>query len=686
MAKRKINQRGSEAKQQLHQRQEAGPAEGKKSHLLPASSVWQALLISLFLFGVAFCAFLPATQNNFVCYDDPEYVTENPFVQSGLTMANLEWALSNDYVNWHPLTWLSHMTDCEIFGLKPWGHHLTNVLLHALNTALLFLVLLRMTGASGRCLLVALLFGLHPLRVESVAWVAERKDVLGGLFFMLTLLAYAQFAHRSKVHEPRPRLFYGLAMLAFALGLLSKPILVTVPFVLLLLDWWPLKRFSSFNAREAGAKPPPQDFALRESERVRNVSGPRSQVSISCREGAGYTSFLATFSRLVCEKLPFFFLAMAVSIVTFKAQQSSGAVMETLTLAARAENALVSYCRYLGKLFWPVDLAAFYPHPHHWPVMIVLACGVFVLAASILAVAQMACRPYLTVGWFWYLGMLIPVIGLVQVGSQSMADRYTYLPTIGILIVIVWGIHELAGGKQGWKVAGTAAGAAGVLACAVMTWRQVGYWKDSETLFRHAIAVTKNNYVALDSLGRALGQKGQVDEGIKYCSEALSLNANDSFAHNGLGAMLMLKRDYDGAALHLQEALRINPNDPLAHANLGVLLAKQGHTDEAINHLEEAVKLKPYSAEVQNNLGALLVAKNRLDEGISHYRLAIRLKPDDAKARKNLGVALVKIGRLDEAIEQFREALRLQCDFAEAQDLLRQVLELKVNNGPPAHP
>lgn len=617
------------------------------------SSGRKLFLIGLLLFGLVFLVFLPATRNGFSNYDDTLYVTENPRVQSGPTWANLKWGLTTGHAgNWHPLTWWSHMTDCRLYGAKPSGHHLTSVLLHALNAALLFLALQRMTGATGRSLAVAVLFGVHPLRVESVAWIAERKDVLSGLFFMLMLLAYRSYVAR-KTWKP-----YALSLVFFGLGLMSKPMLVTSPFVLLLLDYWPLKRFA--------------------------VHGPPFTPSASPQSAAA--GRLSQLAPLLLEKVPFFLLAAVSSVVTFEVQRSGEAVVNSLPLIARVENAVVSYGRYLGHLFWPADLAVYYPHPKSWPLTIILACAVALAVVSFLAVSWSRRLPYLFLGWFWYLGALVPVIGLVQVGTQSMADRYTYLPMIGILWMMVWGVHELAGRTRRFEIALSAAGAAAMLACAALTLRQIGCWRNSETLFRHALAVTSENSVALDNLGRALGENGRLDEAMDQYRAAIRLNANDPFAHNGLGVVLMKKRDYDGAAAQLQEALRLDPKNAVAHYNLGIILAHNGSLDEAISHCKDAVRLRPDYAEAHNNLGGGLAMKGRYDDAIPHYRDALRLKPGHALTHKNLGVALAETGRLDEAIEEFREAVRLQPEFAEARQKLRMALEAKTGTGSPDKP
>jgi Tfp pilus assembly protein PilF len=612
------------------------------------------VLISLSLFALAFLVFFPVARNEFINYDDTVYVTENPHVQTGPTWANLQWALTSGHAgNWHPLTWLSHMIDCRLYGPKPFGHHLTSVVIHALNTMLLFLALQRMTGAIGRSLAVAVFFGVHPLRVESVAWVAERKDVLSGLFFMLMLLAYAQYVQQSTVHRLKSAFFYSLTLAAFALGLMSKPMLVTTPFILVLLDRWPLNRASSSLF---------QIPAVPQRELFNNIGS-------------------STRVQLLLEKIPFFLLAAASSVVTFVAQERGKAVVTVLPFIARVENASVSYSRYIGKLLWPVNLAVHYPYVNSWPLAIILGCAVALAAISFFAVSLSQRHPYLFTGWFWYLGMLVPVIGLVQVGTQSMADRYTYLPVIGILLMIVWGMHELTGGKRNWEVALSTVGIIAAVECTALTSRQIGRWKDSETLFQHALAVTSENAVALDNYGRALGEKGRLDEAMKQYYAALRLNTNDAFACNGLGVLLMKKYDYEAASEHLRKALTLDPQNAIAHYNLGIIAARTGSLDDAIGHFEEAIRLQPDFADAHNNLGGALATRRRFGDAIPHYRAAIRLKPRSALIHKNLGVALTETDRIDEAIPEFREAVRLQPDFTEARERLRVAIELNPNTG-----
>jgi tetratricopeptide (TPR) repeat protein len=614
---------------------------------------------------VTIALYWPAMQCGFINFDDPEYVSENPHVQGGLNWEGVKWAFSNTKQGayWAPLMWLSHELDCQFFGLNAWGHHLMNVLLHAANTALVFLVFQRMTRATWRSLMLAVLFGWHPLRVESVAWVTERKDVLSTLFWMLTLLAYVKYVGASQVRDSKSKVWYGVALAMFVFGLMSKAMLVTMPCVLLLLDYWPLERFKPGRARQ-----------------------------------------------LVMEKIPFFALAVAASIVTYVVQKHGGAVatVENLPLGARSGNALISCCRYLGKMFWPTDLAVFYPHPGYWPLEQVLLAGVFLCGISMLLFVKRGRYPYLLMGWLWFVGTLVPVIGFVQVGEQSMADRFTYVPSLGMLIIAIWGVYELARRWRYHKIALAVVGSAAIVLCLALTRQQIGYWKDSETIFRHTLEVTQKNYIAHNNLGSALDKKGQTDEAISQFQEAIRLKPDfalaydnlgnalsnqgqtdeaislfkaaihlkpdDALARNNLGNALDKKGQSDEAIRLFKAAIRLKPDYADAHYNLGVALFKKGQSDEAISQFQEAIRLQPEYAEAHNNLGNSLFSKGQTFEAIGQYQEAIRLKPDDAEAHYDLGNALFKQGQTDEAIGQYQEAIRLKPDFALAHDNLGNIL------------
>jgi Flp pilus assembly protein TadD len=613
--------------------------------------VW---LIAVLLVLVTIALYWPATGYGFVNYDDDVYVTANAHVQHGLTWESIKWACLNSVAaNWHPVTVWSHMLVFQAFGLKPWGHHFTNALLHALNAGLIFALLQQMTGARWRSLFVAVLFAVHPLRVESVAWVSERKDVLSGFFGLLALIFYARHTHgRRQNTEGRTQKpaasnaqpshvsrftfhassYYLLSLFCFALGLMSKPMLVTWPFVMLLLDYWPLGRMQN-------AKAPDTHHAPRTTHHASQLT---AQSQIAKRKSQ-------ILFPLLVEKIPFFALAALASFMTFVVQQHGGAMKgaEKLALGVRSGNALISCCRYLRKLFWPSDLVVFYWRPGQWPLGKVLLAGGLILGLSVLLWMQRRRFPVLLVGWLWFLGTLVPVIGLVQVGQQAMADRYTYIPSLGVLILAIWGACELTRRWQYQVMALSLAGCAAIVLCLALTRQQIGHWTDSEALFRHALAVTENNYVAHKFLGDALDKRGRIDEAIGQ----------------------------------YQQSLRLKPDDALVCNNLGVALDKQGQTEDAISQYREVIRLEPDRPFPHYNIGNALLKQGRIDEAIDQYQQAIRLKPDYADAHNNLGNALINKGQLDAAIDQYQQAIRLKPDHADATNNLAKALELKSESG-----
>jgi protein O-mannosyl-transferase len=602
------------------------------------------IAIATCLFLVVLWAFLSATRSGFISVDDELFVTENAHVQRGLTREGVAWALRQPVAaNWHPLTTLSHMLDCQLYGLTAWGHHLTNILLHAASTALLFVVFRNMTGAVWRAAVLAALFGLHPLRVESVAWVAERKDVLSTLFWMLTLLTYVRYAQQSKVSSRKSRVSYGLALTCFVFGLMSKPMLVTLPFVLLLLDYWPLQRF----------------------------------------EPKTWGSRLKAVRHLVWEKLPFFALSAIFSLVTFLVQRAAGAVDTQIPLEARLANALVSHVRYLGKMFWPDDLSVFYPHPGQWPGWQVLAAAVILGGLFGIAVWQAGGRPYLAVGWLWFCGMLVPVIGLVQVGSASMADRYSYVPSIGLLVALVWGVHELFARRRHRTLALALLGGAATLLCLALTRRQLEWWKDEETLLAHALAVTQNQHLAnyklgVDSfnLGVTLSERGDFDRAIRYFERAILLSPGKDDAHRALAHALLRTGQIDRAIREYDLALRLNSNDAEAHNNLASILARHGQAAQALEHLKEALRLKPDYPEAHDNLGSVLSGRGRYEEAEAAFREVLRLKPDYPGARQRLERALAAQGKWVEVLAPYRQVLeRDPADTRARLSLTRVLLE-----------
>jgi tetratricopeptide (TPR) repeat protein len=548
--------------------------------------------ISVLLVVAVFLVFGQTLWHDFVNYDDQDYFYSNPHVKAGLTWSGVMWAFRTGYAaNWHPLTWLSLMLDAQLFGPGAAGPHLTNVLLHAANTVLLFLLLKRLTGAHWRSAFVAALFALHPLHVESVAWVSERKDVLSGLFFMLTLLMYARYVER--IPTPKAKAFYGLALLFFALGLMSKPMLVTLPFVLLLLDYWPLEQFTIYDLR----------FTIR---------------------------------RLAWEKVPFFVLSATSCVVTFVAQKNAVQPFDRIPMGIRAVNAMVSCVRYLRKMFWPVDLAIPYPYPAHWSFELFWLSAAIFLAAIVFVVWLGRRFPFLITGWFWYLGMLIPVIGLVQVGAQSMADRYTYLPLIGVFILLVWGAGEVL---ESWRLPKQVMWSMAMLilaACTARTLDQLRLWQNTETLFHHTITVTKGNAVAYYNLGEYYSGKGKLDEAVDNYLKAIQIRPGYDDALNNLGVALALKGELDEAVARIRESIRYQPDKADAYYNLGNVFVMQHKPDEAISAYTGALRLKPDYPEAHNNLANLLAGQGHLEEAVKHYRETLRLNPNHEGAKKQL--------------------------------------------------
>jgi protein O-mannosyl-transferase len=719
----------------------------------------------------------PVVRLGFINYDDPDYVSGNPRVQAGLTAAGAAWAFTNSHSsNWHPVTWLSHMLDCQLYGLKAGGHHLTNLLFHTANTLLLFGLLIRMTRECGvrsaepkecgvenaecgigqaapplafslqplafptfwLCAFVAALFALHPLHVESVAWISERKDVLSGFFFLLTIWAYVRYAEKAKGYaekaeglrlnakvgagvsatlNPQPstlnpaekakglRLkakvdssakagsrfsfqlsafsfhasaFYLLSLTFFVLGLMSKPMLVTLPFVLLLLDYWPLGRFHLRDSSHFSLKP-------------------------------------LAFSLL--EKLPFFALSAVSCVVTFLVQQAAGATvpLASAPVEVRFVNALMAYASYLGKTIWPTRLAVFYPYVRFdldsWQVIAALLLLAAITAGAVWLRKQ---RPYLLVGWLWFLGMLVPVIGLVQVGKQSMADRYTYLPHIGLFIALVWGAaallapgapvslpaqtlsHEQARRRGGWRSRwlGAATVALVLAGCAILTARQLACWRSTKTLFEHAAAATERNFVAFTVIASALAEQGQPAEALEWCRKSLEISPDYPEAHHTLGAIYAKLERYDDAVASYRKAAELDPSYPDPRAGLGSVLVKQGKFTEAESWCREALRLNPVGlpalfslATALHNqgkldeaadcyrriitvdpklftphslLGKVLAAQGKTDEAVAELQLALKLRPNEGDTRTVLGVLLLGRGSFEEAAGQFSEAARLQ--------------------------
>ncbi len=542
------------------------------------------MVICLALAFVTGALYSPVAQFSFIDFDDDEYVSNNPVTQAGLTWQGLQWAFNGIHVgNWHPLSWLSHMLDCQLFGLHAGAHHLVNVAFHIANTLLLFALLRGLTGAMWRSAFVAALFAWHPLHVESVAWVAERKDVLSTFFWLLTIAAYVRYVAWSKVQSPKSKAFYALALLGCAAALLSKPMAVTLPFTLLLLDVWPLNRWQISNFK----------FQI--------------------------------FIRLIAEKIPFFLLALALCAVTFFAQHGAGAV-SPLAWSIRLGNVPVAYLRYLGKTFWPADLAIVYPYVYHWPATAITGSVLLLVLVSALALARVRRQAWFAAGWFWFLGTLVPVIGFVQVGAQAMADRYFYIPSIGLFIVLVWGGAEYCAGKANGKFLLSLIGGGALAGCVLATSAQIENWRNSASLFLHALSATQNNYVADNALGKAFERAGDN-------ARALAL---------------------------YREAVRIEPRYAVSQYNLGLALIGSGLKDEALEHLAAAAQLDPRNADAQFNLGIFFSQNGRPADAGRCFEAALNVRPDFAAAHARLAETLLALGKFPEAAAHFRESLRQQ--------------------------
>ena len=734
------------------------PGANRKSQIANrkfSPPVW--LLAALLVLGTM-ALYWPAMRCDFINYDDDWNLTENVHVLKGLTWEGITLFLLDplEPPGWSPLTMWSHMVVCQLVGLNPWWHHWVNVVVHALNAALVFALLRQMTGAKWRSLWVAVFFAFHPLRVEAVAWVTQRRELLSTFFGLLALIAYVRYARSTVISDQSSRgcatnngprtgehrlLWYWVSWFCGLLGMMSKPTLVSWPFLLLLLDYWPLGRWDVSSLR-----------ALRSS-----------------------------LFRLVWEKAAFFVGVGCMGLGTFVVSGFQGALAlgSHLPLGVRVGNAMISYCGYLGKLFWPTDLAVLYPLPGHCPLWQVLLAGALLLGVSTLVLLWPRRHPYLLVGWFWFCGTLVPVSQLVAVGAQAMSDRWSYSPSLGVLILLIWGAYELMRGKAAGGVEreereergsvghalarstlhasrstpillSVAGGVAMVLFLA-MTRQQLSYWQDSEALFRHTIEVTKANYYACNNLGSAFSKKGQIeeatrqyreavrikpdypqgrinlglalgqagrsdeavtqlreglrlnpqfhdghyllglalvqngqiDEAIRQFREALRVDPDHVGTHNDLGLALGRKGRMDEAILHLREAVRLNPYHAGAHINLGVALSQKGRSDEAIAQYQEALRLKPADGDLLHNLGAALAKRGQLDEAMRYYQEALRLEPDRAETHNNLGTALYQQGRTGEAIREFQAALRLKPDYADARKNLIVALAAQANPAPP---
>ena len=588
------------------------------------------LLIMLGLAVVTLAIYAQVIGHQFITLDDPTYIQENSMVNHGLTRAGLAWAFTTFHVaNWHPLTWISHMVDCQLFGMNAGGHLLVNALIHAANTLLVFWFLLRTTHARWPSALVAALFALHPLHVESVAWASERKDTLSTFFGLLSLIAYVRYV------EAPSSIRYVWTAITLALGLLAKPMLVTWPFVMLLLDYWPLGRWQSAKSKAQEKK----------------------------------------LIKLILEKIPLFILVAASAVITLIAQSRGGAV-RTLAhepLALRLSNTLVSYAKYLLLTFWPNDLAVYYPlAPGGIPGWQIVGAAFLLIGITAFCFLQRKIRPYLILGWLWFLGTLVPVIGLVQVGGQTMADRYFYIPSIGLFVALVFGLADLV---KSWRVAPSLCGgisAAALLILATLTNVQIQRWHDSFTLFEHTLSVTPPNLRIEHNLGVALGASNRFDEAATHFEKALQIDPN---FYDGLVAM-SVTRSHQGrmpeAIEYFQAAIRLQPDTPKAHVQLAHALWEQNRDQEALEEMRRALQSAPRDADIRGDFGLALAMVGRLPEAIAQLHEALRLNPNSAENHNNLGLALLASGKARESIPEFEAALRLKPELKGAADNLRR--------------
>src|SRR6266404_7464997 len=593
------------------------------------------LLILLGLAVMTFAIYAQVVGHQFITLDDDAYIKQNGMVNRGVTLAGVAWAFTAfDQGNWHPLTWIAHMIDSQLFGMNAGGHLLVNALIHVANTLLVFWFLLRTTHARWPSALVAALFALHPLHVESVAWAAERKDTLSTFFGLLSLIAYVRYAKAPSGGR------YVWTVITLALGLLAKPMLVTWPFVMLLLDYWPLRRFDLTSRKDVATKLWP----------------------------------------LLREKLPLFAIVAASAVITTLAQSHGGAVrtFQEFPIALRVVNAVVSYAKYLLLTFWPNDLAVYYPYTSAGTPAWQIICAAFLLIGiTAFCFFQRKIRPYLFVGWLWFVGTLVPVIGLVQVGGQTMADRYFYIPSIGLFIVIAFGLVDIA---RSWRVAPslrTGIAVVVLLILATLTNAQIHRWSDSFTLFKHTLAVTPPNLMIENDLGSALSSSGLHDEAAVHFEKALEIIPAhyDSLLYDALlnmGITRFYQNRLPEAIEYCQSALRLRPDAPKAHDLLGMALAMQGHGEAALDEIRHAAELAPNDADIQKDLGVTLARLGRIPESIDHFHEALRLNPYNASAHNNLGLSLLESGKPGESIPEFEAALRLNPELQGAADNLRR--------------
>ena len=583
----------------------------------------QEIIICLVLIAATLVVYWQITNHEFINYDDGLYVTENSHVQAGLTSESIKWAFTTYHAsNWHPLTWLSHMLDIELYGLNPMGHHWTNLQFHIANTLLLFFILQQMTGAIWKSAFVAAIFALHPLHVESVAWVAERKDVLSTFFGMLTISAYIMYVKKRNL------LRYFLVFIFLSLGLMAKPMLVTLPFVLLLLDFWPLKRLKYYSHHQS-----------------------------------------SKLFFLIYEKIPLFIPVAISSVLTILAQKNAEALctFEALSITTRIANAFVSYTGYIIKTIWPRNLAVFYPHQFgELSLWYVFLAALAIAVISFFSIRWFKKYPYITFGWFWYLGTLIPVIGLIQVGAQSMADRYTYIPLTGLFIIVVWGISDLLKKRHFNKIILAVFAIILISAFSTQSYFQIKHWKNSASLFEHAVKVTNHNWLAYNNLGLALMCNGKAEEAVFYFKKTLQIRPDFLKTLDNLGVALFQLRHFEEAIFYYTKALKINSENAGIHKHIAMILETQGKLEEAVQHYTKALLINPELADVHYCLANALAAQKDFEKAKYRYREAIKKDSGHSNAHYNLGCILLNQKKYKEALAHFTEVIKIKPDYKQA--------------------
>ena len=585
---------------------------------------YRDLLICISVSVIVFVVYWPVQHYDLISLDDIDYISGNPYAKAGLTWESLSWAMKDVHTGyWHPLTWVTHMLDYQLFGSRVGGHHWTNVIFHIANSVLLYVILKRMSGSAWKSALVATLFAVHPLNVESVAWVSERKNVLCTFFWFMGIWSYSYYVVR-----PTP-CRYCLILVTFSLGLMSKPMIVTFPFTLLLLDYWPMGRLTSWKM----------------------------------------------FPRLIFEKMPLFILSAIVGIVTFLSSLHGDVTIsiDKLPMGNRLANAGVSYAKYLERMFWPQNLAVFYPYSREFSLVQTSTAFLLLSVISCLAIFFVHKYRYALTGWLWYLGTLVPVIGLIQVGKQAMADRYAYVPMIGLFIIIAWGIPDLLRGWPLRKIIFLISSAAVISSLMICSVLQVRYWRNGVTLFEHALLATDINSRAHYNLGIALTDMGKLNEAVYHLESAIKLEPEYAGPYGYMGLALAREGKTDEAIVYYREALRIKQDDETTHNNLGVALAGRGKFDEAILHFQLALRIRPDYLHANRNMAGALAKLGKMEEAIGYYEKALKLDRDNAVTHNNLGLALAGVGRDQEAIGHFQEALKINPSYEDAINNLRSV-------------